>query len=76
MEIVPAETADVEKIFELYDQAIEFQKQVFDKHWLGFDAGLVDREIAEGRLWKIMEDGKIACIYSVAYERPDHLGRG
>lgn len=70
MNIVPAEPVDVERIFELYDQAIEFQKQVFDKHWLGFDTKLVDREITEGRLWKIIEDGEIACIYSVAYEDP------
>ncbi len=70
MEIITAEPADVKRIFELYDQAIEFQKQVFDKHWLGFDRELVDREIAESRLWKIVEDGEIACIYSVAYEDP------
>jgi ribosomal protein S18 acetylase RimI-like enzyme len=70
MKIVCAEPADVERIFELYDQAVEFQKQVFDKHWLAFDGVLVDREIAEGRLWKIIENGKIACIYSVAHEDP------
>lgn len=70
MEFVTAEPADVKRIFDLYDKAIEFQKQVFDKHWLGFDGELVNREIAEGRLWKILEDDDIACIYSVAYEDP------
>jgi ribosomal protein S18 acetylase RimI-like enzyme len=70
MEIITAEPSDLEQIFDLYDKAIEFQKQVFDKHWLGFDRNLVDREIAEGRLWKMLEDGEIACIYSVAYEDP------
>lgn len=70
MEIVTAEPADVEKIFDLYDRAIEFQKQVFDKHWLGFEPVKVDAEIAEGRLWKILETGEIACIWSVAYEDP------
>lgn len=70
MEIVSATPADVDRIFDLYDKAIEFQKQVFDKHWLGFDRKLVDREIAEGRLWKIVEDGEMACIYSVAYQDP------
>lgn len=70
MRFVAADTSDIEKIFDLYAKAIEFQKQVFDKHWLGFDAELVDREIAEGRLWKIAEDEGVACIYSVAYEDP------
>lgn len=70
MKIVTADPADVDKIFELYDQAIAYQKQVFDKHWLGFDAAMVDREIAEGRLWKIIESDAIACIWSVAYADP------
>ncbi|MEO8648730.1 MAG: GNAT family N-acetyltransferase [Acidobacteriota bacterium] len=70
MNIVTADPSDVEHIFQLYDKAIEFQKQVFDKHWLGFEVKLVDREIAEGRLWKILEDGLIACIFSIAYEDP------
>jgi ribosomal protein S18 acetylase RimI-like enzyme len=63
-------SADFDTIFDLYDKAIEFQKTVFDKQWLGFDAELVNREISEGRLWKIVEDGVVACIYSVAYEDP------
>lgn len=70
MEIVNATSEDFEKIFDLYDKAIEFQKTVFDKHWLGFDTPLVNREIAENRLWKIVEDGRIACIFSVAYTDP------
>lgn len=70
MEIMIAEATDFDTIFDLYDKAIEFQKQVFDKHWLGFDAELVRREIAENRLWKIIEGGNVACIFSVAYEDP------
>lgn len=53
MEIVHATSNDVAVIFDLYDKAIEFQKTVFDKTWLGFDHELVETEIAEGRLWKI-----------------------
>jgi ribosomal protein S18 acetylase RimI-like enzyme len=75
MEFVPAANSDFDTIFKLYDQAIEFQKTVFDKQWLGFDADLVNREIAEGRLWKIVDDGNVACIYSLAYEDPIIWGR-
>ena len=63
-------SADFDTIFHLYDRAIEFQKTVFDKQWLGFDAELVNREIRERLLWKIVENGSVACIYSVAYEDP------
>jgi len=61
---------DFNLIFNLYDKAIEFQKTVFDKQWLGFDGDLVNREINEARLWKIVEDEGVACIFSVAYEDP------
>ena len=67
METVNATPHDVDVIFDLYDKAIEFQKTVFDKTWLGFDRELVDTEIAEGRIWKIVEDDRVACIFSVAY---------
>jgi len=71
MQIVNATPIDVDVIFDLYDQAIEFQKTVFDKTWLGFDSKLIDTEIAEQRLWKIIEDtDDVACIFSVAYADP------
>lgn len=66
---------DLDTVFLLYDKAIEFQKTVFDKTWLGFDAGFVNREIDEGRLWKIIEDEKIACIYSITYADPIIWGK-
>ena len=70
MVIINATRGDLGTIFQLYDEAIEFQKTVFDKHWLGFDEAFVNREIDEQRLWKIVEDGRIACIFSVAYADP------
>jgi ribosomal protein S18 acetylase RimI-like enzyme len=62
--------ADIEIIFDLYEKAIEFQKKVFHQSWLGFDHEMVEAEINEGRLWKIVENGRIACIYSVTYADP------
>ncbi|HQU92618.1 MAG TPA: GNAT family N-acetyltransferase [Pyrinomonadaceae bacterium] len=70
MRFETTDASDFDVIFDLYDKAIEFQKTVFDKQWLGFDADLVNREIGEGRLWKIVEDAGVGCIYSVAYEDP------
>jgi ribosomal protein S18 acetylase RimI-like enzyme len=70
MEIRNATIDDVDVILALYDAAIEFQKTVFDKTWLGFDQALINAEIAEGRLWKIIDDDAVACIFSVAYSDP------
>ena len=70
MRFEPATRDDFDLIFDLYDKAIEFQKTVFDKQWLGFDADLVNREIRDGRLWKIVENEGVGCIYSLAYDDP------
>lgn len=70
MEIRTADANDLDTVFSLYDAAIEFQKTVFDKHWLGFDRNLVSTELAERRLWKLIESEEVACIWSVAYADP------
>ena len=70
MRIENAVAGDIDTVFELYDKAIEFQKTVFDKHWLGFNAELVQMEIEDKRMWKIVEDERAACIFSIAYADP------
>jgi len=61
---------DLGTIFELYDAAIAHQKAVSHLHWLPFERSLVEREIAEGRQWKILVDGQVACIFVTAYADP------
>ncbi len=61
---------DLDEIFRLYDQAIEFQKRVFDKSWLPFEREFIETEIAEKRHWKITIDGEISCIFSIAFADP------
>ncbi len=58
---------DLQTIFNFYDAAIAHQKAVSDMHWLPFDREMVKAEIAEGRQWKIMVDGQVACVFVVAY---------
>lgn len=57
-------------IFNLYDEAVTYQKTKFDKHWLDFDRHMVMQEIAEGRQWKIMEGDEVACIFALTYSDP------
>lgn len=70
MEFLNSTTEDMEAIFDLYDAAIAHQKAVSKQHWLPFDTQLVAVEIAEGRQWKIMVDGQIACIFLTAFSDP------
>lgn len=70
MQITNAVSQDKDTIFKLYELATEFQKVVFDKHWLGFDDSLIEKEISENRLWKIVEADEIACIFSIVFSDP------
>ena len=70
MQIINSKMGEIDAIFNLYDEAIAFQKTKFDKHWLSFDSGMVETEIAENRQWKITEGEEILCIFAIAYEDP------
>ena len=67
MDFLRSTPDDLQTIFDLYDAAIVHQKAVSDMHWLPFDREMVKAEIAEGRQWKIMVDGQVACVFVVAY---------
>jgi GNAT superfamily N-acetyltransferase len=74
MQIIQSSIDDKQTIFALYDAAIAHQKQVSNLHWLPFDEALVEREIEEGRQWKILLDGRVAGVFVVAYNDPDIWG--
>ncbi len=61
---------DIPAMQQLYDLAREFQKEKSNWHWLSFENALLKKEIEEKRQWKIMEDGKIACIFMTLYDDP------
>lgn len=70
MEIVNSTSKDIHTIFEFYDQAIAYQKIKFNKHWQGFDVPLVEQEIKENRQYKIVEDGRVVCVFAVTFNDP------
>ena len=55
MEIINSTTHDIDVIFDFYDDAVALQKLKFNKHWQGFDRLLVEREINEETIKKIVE---------------------
>lgn len=59
--------SDIDTIFDLYDQAIAYQKTVFNKQWEFFERSLVKQEIKENRQWKITAGGEIVCIYAISF---------
>lgn len=61
---------DIPAMQQLYDLAREFQKEKSNWHWLSFENALLKKEIEEKRQWKIMEDGKITCIFMTLYDDP------
>jgi len=70
MEIVNAAIEDLETLMSFYDDAIAHQKAVSNLVWKGFDKPVVVKEIEEGRQWKIMIDGKTACVFMTALNDP------
>ena len=70
MRITNSTPEDINAIFNLYDDAVEFQKTVFNKQWQGFERSLVETEISENRQWKIVTDDGIACIFAITFNDP------
>jgi ribosomal protein S18 acetylase RimI-like enzyme len=70
MEILNTTINDLDTIFQFFDAAIAYQKKNGFELWPTFERKLIETEIAEKRHWKIIEDGKIACVFSVMYNDP------
>jgi len=68
IQVVNSHITDIDLIFDFYDLAIAHQKKVFNKHWQGFSKELVETEISENRQYKILVDGKVACVFAVTFE--------
>lgn len=70
MEIKNSSIADIPVIFSLYRAAVNYQRKNGYNLWPEFEQTLIAQEIAEKRLWKIIDGNDIACTFSVAYNDP------
>ena len=70
MHIINCVKDDIEEIFRLYAVATKYQKERYSMHWPAFDYKMVEDEIAENRQWKLMIDGKIACVWATTFTDP------
>lgn len=66
--ITSSTAQDIPEIFRLYRQATAFQKLKFpENQWPEFDQSLISGEIAEGRQFKLLIEGQIACIWAISF---------
>lgn len=67
MEILNSTIADIDKIFDLYRMAAQYMKERFPVHFPEFNRNMVIKEIEEGRQWKMLIDGELACIWAITW---------
>lgn len=70
MKIENSTKDDIDEIFRLYKIATDLQKSKFSVHWPEFERSLVETEIREQRQWKIIINGKIACVWATTFSDP------
>ncbi len=70
MHISNSSIQDIKTIFRLFDEAVSYQKKKGFELWPIFSHSLIECEIKEKRHWKILENGKITCVFSVMYNDP------
>ena len=70
MHFQPCTLNDLDEIFRLYEQAIDFQKTKTSNVWLGFSREMVINEIKERRKWKIVMGNKVACVFTTIFSDP------
>ncbi|MES2276044.1 MAG: GNAT family N-acetyltransferase [Bacteroidota bacterium] len=71
MVIEPTLVSDLEAIFQLYEEAILYQKKYGNNHWLGFSEEMVKKEIEENRHFKVLNDQLL--IGTFVYTLSDRL---
>ncbi len=68
MDIQNSTLADIDEIFRLYRIATEYMRSKPNVVvWPEFERSMVEQEIAESRQWKLLIDGKIACVWATTF---------
>lgn len=62
---------DINDIFRLYRYATEHQKKLGSVSWPKFERSMIEREIEEGRQWKLLEGDTIACVWATTFSDPE-----
>jgi ribosomal protein S18 acetylase RimI-like enzyme len=65
--IFHSDTSDAEKVFNLFEQSIEYQEKNGYPVWRYYPKDAILKDIAIGNHYKIILDSKIAIAFSVCY---------
>ena len=63
--IVNATTDDLPAIYQLFEEAILFQKKNNYIGWNNYDKEFIRSDIENGLLYKIVSNGHIICIFCI-----------
>ena len=74
MNICNSQIEDIDRIFELYEIATNFQNKKSMVTWPKFKRELVQKEISENRQWKLIIDQQIACVWATTDSDPQIWG--
>jgi GNAT superfamily N-acetyltransferase len=58
---------DVESIFQLFEHSIHYQEKNGYPVWRNYDRNAIIRDIENGNQYKVVIDGVMAIVFSVAY---------
>ncbi len=65
--ITNATNSDLPKIYQLFEEAILFQKKRNYIGWNNYDKKYLKADIQNGLLFKIINNDDIVCIFSICY---------
>ena len=68
--VTQADVNDLQAIYQLFEEAIHFQKVNNYIGWTSYDKAYIQADVQQGLLFKLLHDGMIVCIFSICYSDP------
>lgn len=68
--VTRADANDLPAIYQLFEEAIHFQKVNNYIGWTSYDKAYIQADVQQGLLFKLLHDGMIVCIFSICYSDP------
>jgi ribosomal protein S18 acetylase RimI-like enzyme len=66
-EVLNTQPTDLSFIFSLFDQSIQYQEKHGYPVWKNYDQNAIKKDIEAGNQYKIVNNDRIAIVFSVAY---------
>lgn len=70
MKIENSLPADIDLIFDFYEQATAYMRERSPVSWPAFDRNMVSVETEEKRQWKMIDGDTVVCIWATTFNDP------